>query len=237
MTMDIKAPSVLSSELFEPRQAYDLAARYYDSWIWQEFWRSNEARVAIDLLSNFEGVTAALDVGAGTGFYLKELEDRNIFAIGVDVSLEMLRQARARLDRGVPLIVADATALPIANQKFDLVLCTRVLSHVRDLNGAFAEIGRVLKQQGRLLISDVDVQHSYTETHLPAGDRKLRVRTHKRSADCVFEIAKQSGGLALHTVRRLDAHNVSLGSTASKLRTLDLTGTRAIGYVALLSRP
>jgi len=229
-------PSMLTPELFEPKQAYDLAADYYDSWIWQKFWRNNEFRVALHLLRNFEGITSTLDVGAGTGFYLKKLNDDNKFAVGVDVSLRMLQRARAHLGSEVPVIVGDVTALPLGNQRFDFILGMRVLSHVRDLGLACAEIGRVLRRHGTVLMSDLDIEHNYTETHLPAGDRKLRVRTYKRSTHEVFEAAQQSGGLALQVVHRLDAHNVLLGTAESRPRTLDFTGERAIGYVALLRR-
>jgi len=227
----------LAPELLEPKQAYDLAADYYDSWIWQEFWRNNEFKVVIDMLCNFKGVTSTLDVGAGTGFYLKKLEERNKFAVGVDLSVRMLQWARARLGPGVPLTVGDITALPFSKEHFDLVLCTRVLSHVREIGLAFAEIARVLGKAGRLLISDLDIQHDYVETHLPAGDRKLRVRTYKRSTGEVLEAARQDGGFAIEAVHKFNAQNVVLGVAGPKLGELEPTGTRTIGYVALLSHP
>ena len=54
-----------------------------------------------------------------------------------------------------PLVdqIASADALPFSDDTFDLIICTQVLEYVLDPKSIFAEIGRVLKPNGRLLAS------------------------------------------------------------------------------------
>jgi SAM-dependent methyltransferase len=52
-----------------------------------------------------------------------------------------------------PQVFADGARLPFASASFDTVLLLEVLEHVADAEGVLAEISRVLKPEGRLLIS------------------------------------------------------------------------------------
>lgn len=103
-----------------------------------------------------------LDLGAGIGNILIALAERVHFKappIGVDVSpalIELGRQevARAGFDGRIELRVAEATALPFADQSFDVVLTSHVIKHFDDatLARAFGEVVRVLRPGGRFLL-------------------------------------------------------------------------------------
>lgn len=71
-----------------------------------------------------------LDVPCGTGRLSPTLIAPEGFYVGVDVSAAMLRQARTVHD--APLLQASAAALPFADSSFDVVVCCRLLHHLRD---------------------------------------------------------------------------------------------------------
>lgn len=93
-----------------------------------------------------------LDVGCGTGRWAEALAERGGRVWGVDASPEMVEQARAR---GVNAKVAAAEALPFKDGWFERALAVLVV-HVLDRPRAFAEVRRVLAQDGRLAIGTFD---------------------------------------------------------------------------------
>ncbi|MFI9504670.1 class I SAM-dependent methyltransferase [Nocardia sp. NPDC052566] len=75
--------------------------------------------------------------------------------VGVDSSAAMLEQARANDGVGsVRLIVALIEELPFADGAFDLVLCTRALHHVKRPDLAVAEMARVVRPGGHIIVAD-----------------------------------------------------------------------------------
>jgi arsenite methyltransferase len=102
-----------------------------------------------------------LDVGCGPGFYVAELLDQvgpQGTVVGVDASAQMLAVAARRCE-GRPNVAfheGDATSLPVADGSFDAALCVQVLEYVTRPAVALAEMHRVLKPGGRLVVWDVD---------------------------------------------------------------------------------
>ncbi|MBE9376410.1 class I SAM-dependent methyltransferase [Saccharopolyspora sp. HNM0983] len=97
-----------------------------------------------------------LEVAIGTGLNLP-LHPRESRITGVEWSGEMLRRTRDRADelgRPVELVQADARALPFPDASFDTVLCTFSLCAIPDEPVAVAEMHRVLRPGGSLLLAD-----------------------------------------------------------------------------------
>jgi demethylmenaquinone methyltransferase/2-methoxy-6-polyprenyl-1,4-benzoquinol methylase len=94
-----------------------------------------------------------LDLGAGTGVSTQELARSGAYAVGVDISLGMLRVGR-RTRPGVPLVAGDALALPFADETFDAVTASFVIRNVANTPAALRELARVTKPGGRMVICE-----------------------------------------------------------------------------------
>lgn len=97
-----------------------------------------------------------LDIGCGTGALLQALRQKypRIELTGVDTSAEMLAVAAGKLRHGARLCLASAQQLPIRDDAFDLVICTSALHYFRDPPRALAEMGRVVRPQGLVAVTD-----------------------------------------------------------------------------------
>ncbi|MGN6413091.1 class I SAM-dependent methyltransferase [Flexivirga sp.] len=95
-----------------------------------------------------------LDAGCGSGPTTATLRDAGAHVHGFDRSAAMIELARARLGPEVDLRVADlAEPLPYGDAEFDDVIASLVLHYLDDWSAPLAEIRRVLKPGGRLLVS------------------------------------------------------------------------------------
>lgn len=109
-------------------------------------------RTVIGLLG--DGPGALLDAGMGPGRLCAEMHARGFDVSGVDVSVRMVELARARLpEASERLVEGTLTALPFPQQSFDAVVATGVLEYVDRPGEAIAELSRVLRDGGRLVVS------------------------------------------------------------------------------------
>lgn len=100
-----------------------------------------------------------LDAGCGSGPTLADLAAGGAHAIGIDGSPAMIDIARERVGSEVELKVADlAEPLPFDDGLFDDVVCSLALHYLEDWGPPLAEMKRVLKPGGRLVLS---VEHPF----------------------------------------------------------------------------
>ena len=100
---------------------------------------------------------AVVDIGTGAGRLLKVLAPRATRLVGIDSSSEALKLARTNVyDAGIQceLQRADMYDLPFAVPTFDIAIVDRVLATAGRPVAALAEIARILKYRGRLVIID-----------------------------------------------------------------------------------
>lgn len=96
-----------------------------------------------------------LDVGCGPAVSVEHLiAQHGLAAIGLDPSALLLREGRRR-SATLPLIHSSGERLPIASAQFDAVLTECSLSVMRDAARALAELWRVLRPGGWLVLSDI----------------------------------------------------------------------------------
>jgi ubiquinone/menaquinone biosynthesis C-methylase UbiE len=105
---------------------------------------------------------AVLDIGCGPGDDLLDLSERvgpGGRLVGLDASEVMVAEARRRAkERGLSVTfeVGDATALPSDDDSFDVCRAARLLEHLDDPSGALAEMVRVTRREGRVVVFDFD---------------------------------------------------------------------------------
>lgn len=97
---------------------------------------------------------AVLDAACGTGRHAAHLREAGRErVIGVDASESMLARAREKLP-GVDFRRGELTALPLGDAEVDAAVCALALSHLPEIGPAVAELGRVLRPGGRLIVSN-----------------------------------------------------------------------------------
>jgi ubiquinone/menaquinone biosynthesis C-methylase UbiE len=125
-------------------------------------------------------IDSLLDAGTGTGRMLELLAPHVRRGVGVDVSPEMLAIARDRLERAgaqhCQIRLADIYRLPFRTATlesgFDAALFHQVLHYLDEPQTAVAELARVLKPGGRLLIADF-APHSLEFLRTELSHRRL----------------------------------------------------------------
>ena len=119
-----------------------------------------------------------LDAGCGSGPLSAALRDRGAIVTGFDSSPGMIELARRRLGDGADLQVADlAGPLPFPDGGFDDVVASLVLHYLEDWGPPLAELRRVLRPGGRLIVA-VDHPFAITAIHLLAGRKTNYLATH-----------------------------------------------------------
>lgn len=139
--------------------AYDAIADAYsaenDSSLLNEYYNRPAIR---RLLGDVTG-RHVLDAGCGSGPTLVDLVEGGATVVGIDGSQAMLDLARSRLGPDTDLRVADLGApFPFDEAIFDDVVCSLALHYLEDWQSPLAQMRRVLKPGGRLILS---VEHPF----------------------------------------------------------------------------
>ena len=141
-----------------PRVDYDSLAGTYN-----RRYQHNDYSGVEHALTEFAGrniEARVLEVGCGTGHWLRMLGERGFDAVGVDASARMLEHARAHPSCTVLLGVAER--LPLSARSFDRLFCVNALHHFEDKPAFLAEARRVLRPGGRMMTIGLD-PHAGTE--------------------------------------------------------------------------
>ena len=103
-------------------------------------------------LTGLQANAKVLDIGCGLGATVEYLRTKyQLKTCGMDYSARQLAEAPAEL----PLARADGSALPFADSSFDAIFCECVLSVMPDQEKTISEFKRVLKRDGKMIISDL----------------------------------------------------------------------------------
>jgi ubiquinone/menaquinone biosynthesis C-methylase UbiE len=121
--------------------------------------RDLEAEAIRSVLNNIY-VPAILEIGCGTGKNTGWLAEHTDHITAVDFSRQMLEVAKEKLKaRHIDFLEADITK-PWGFQKVNLITCSLVLEHIRDLAFIFGQAAAVLKPGGRFYICEL---HPYRQ--------------------------------------------------------------------------
>lgn len=145
---------------------------------------------------NIAAGSKVLDLGVGTGLSL-DVFPRDCKVVGIDLSSEMLKQARQKVSdlglENVELFEMNAMQLAFSDDAFDNVFISHVVSVVSDPYKVISEAKRVCKKGGNIVI----VNHFKSRHKIVAGFQKVFNPVSKmigwRSDLCMDEFLRKSG--------------------------------------------
>ena len=152
----------------DPRQYDDLAG---------EWWRPGGGFEILHWLAYARGAlippadragAVLVDAGCGGGLLAPHVERLGYRHVGVDLRRSGLEHSAAR---GVTPVHGDVTALPLADGAADVVVAGEILEHVTDLPATVAELSRVLKPGGLVVLDTVNDTALSRFVTVTAGDR------------------------------------------------------------------
>ena len=151
------------------------------------------------------GTESVLDVATGTGIMARDLASHVAHVTGIDVTPEMLAEARRlAADGNIANLTFDdgnAAALPYADNQFDLVISRIAIHHFADPETELREMRRVCKPDGRVAIVDITTcdDPALAETHNRLERLRDPSHTTAFSVSAIKTLAQRSGLAVRHT--------------------------------------
>ena len=139
-------------KILDSKEGYNLTADYYNKK--SKYWDSFEKDQVLPLLGDISD-KEILDVGAGSGRLSLRLANEGAQLTALDLSQKMLDKLQSKNSK-LKIVVGDAENLPFEDESFDVVMATFLIVHLKDLSRFFDEAYRVLKPNGKFLITNIN---------------------------------------------------------------------------------
>lgn len=147
------------------RQAAGAAAERLGNDPRHELWGEHRSRYRLACETGVRGLRV-LDMACGAGFGLQMLRQAGARVVGLDLDAAALAEARG-VAGGAPVARADAARLPLPDACLDAVVSFETIEHVPDAAAVVAELRRVLRPGGWLLLSTPNRLFGPPERHTP----------------------------------------------------------------------
>ncbi|ORU89440.1 MAG: hypothetical protein A6F71_00290 [Cycloclasticus sp. symbiont of Poecilosclerida sp. M] len=152
--MNLNQPMLACFDKSQVRRSFDLASGKYNHFA------SLQRGIGEKLLARYQDVKSlperVLDIGSGTGFLTMKLQEAypSSTVSALDLSLGMLQQSRSlSADSAANYVCSDAEGLPIRSIVLDYVFSNLAYQWCPNLQDAFSESYRVLKNKGAFVFS------------------------------------------------------------------------------------
>lgn len=179
---------------------YDALAKGYDL-LFEPLERWALSRWRSETISYLPKESRILELGAGTGLNFRHYPPVR-FAAALELSKEMISRAKHRVTVQ-KITQADAEKLPFADESFDAAFATLVFCSIPKPENAFAELRRVVRKGGRIVL----LEHVRPEGFLGRIFDALSVITVFLIQDhfnrCTARIAQESGLKVIEVKRKL----------------------------------
>jgi ubiquinone/menaquinone biosynthesis C-methylase UbiE len=117
--------------------------------------RIYHVQLIIEHFGNLNG-ERVLDVGSGKGRFARVLRER--FPGSAIVAFDLAEAMLGHVPEGIDRCAGSMTALPFRSESFDFAYATESLEHAVDIDAAVAEVCRVVRPGGRIVIIDKNVE-------------------------------------------------------------------------------
>lgn len=154
------------SDFFHQQNAFDNQAQSYEKLYGdQSEFEKEIVEKRKNLILNSKKAETVLDLGCGTGTFLRFISKKAKKVFAVDASEKMIQKAKKRVDAeklsNVQIQFADALKLPFEKDFFDTVYCINTFYHIKDKEKVISEISRVLKKNGTAYIEFYNVLNPF----------------------------------------------------------------------------
>ena len=132
---------------------YKIASPVYDKFFNSEIFLNARKQIFREIL--FDKKQKILFVGVGTGADLELINHTDLDITAIDYSPDMLGKAKKKFENStINFLEMDAQQMEFANEEFDYVVASLILSVVPDANKCLQEMARVLKPEGKIILFD-----------------------------------------------------------------------------------
>jgi len=158
------------------RRSYDrVGGRLYDLRYSQEQERKFTVALGRVFLSQDDLI---LDIGCGTGLLLEKIGCHVEFAVGLDLSAQLLSWARSKLkeSRNIALILSDANHLPFRHTTFDKLFAITLLQNIPNPSEALSEAMSVARPEATIIVTGLKKKYGKEEFVSLVASVGLRVQ-------------------------------------------------------------
>jgi ubiquinone/menaquinone biosynthesis C-methylase UbiE len=169
--------------------------------LWSRTWESDpsaivalESRWLTPWLAGLEG-KIFLDLSCGVGRWMVHARTHGATVFGMDLCREMLLEASKKPGLAGRLTLADARCLPLAHHCAGVALCALSLGHMTPIESTMAELARVVRPGGSLIVTDFHpgaLDHGWKRTFRSNG-KLYEVETHPYTTEQLTGYARRSG--------------------------------------------
>ncbi|SRR6266540_2807045 len=168
----------------------------------------------LDLVRRFGTGKDVFEAGCGTGLLLREAATVARSAVGLDLSRGMLAPARAR---GLKVVQGSLTDVPLPSASFDLVYSMKVLAHVPPIERAVAELARLTRPGGYLLLEFYNPRSLRYLAKLVAGPGRIAAGTTEQHVFTRFDTLARAHAYLPPDVEPVAVRGVRIVTPTSKV--------------------